>query len=224
MGADATEVLLGLLTTAESATMRRGYYNALTQMKEGASLLIHMLSHDEWYVVRNAADLCGELKLEESVPHLAKRITHSDERVRKSVAGALAKIGTAATIEPLRNALKDASPMVRLHAASHIDGKKGRGLAMTLAVGVEQDSSPEVQREMLLALGRIGSQEAIQALTKAAEPGGKIFKRKPTALRLAAVEGLQLAGPPAANALKHLLADDDAEVREAAQKAFDAKA
>jgi HEAT repeat protein len=221
MGADATEVLLGLLASASSIGERRAYYAALRQMTAGTDLLVNMLTHDEWFVVRNVADLCGELRIEAAVPRLGKHLSHEDERVRRSVAGALSKIGTPATIELLRQAMRDPSPTVRLQAVQGIDGRRGRGLAMTLAVLLEEESHPDITREMLLALGRIGTAEAVQALARAAAPGRRLFNRKPLALRLAAIEGLRLASTPAAAALlQPLLTDDDAEVRQAAQKAL----
>jgi hypothetical protein len=220
MGADGTEVLLTLLVNAENVSERRSYFSALKAMTEGGELLVHMLSHDQWFVVRNVADLCGELKLESAVPALARQMGHSDERVRRSVAGALARIGGASAVEPLRRALRDSAPPVRLEAAQHLDGRKSKNLAATLMVAAEEETRPEVQREMYLALGRIGSVEAIKALSRAAEPGGRLFRRKPTALRLAAVAGLHAAGPSGSAALKDLLRDDDREVREAVEKAL----
>ena len=216
MGADGTEVLLGLLVNAENVNERRGYFAALKEMTEGGELLVHMLSHDQWFVVRNVAELCGELKLDSAVPALGRQMGHSDERVRRSVAGALARIGGVGAIEPLRRALRDSTPSVRLEAAQQLDGRKSKNLAATLMVAAEEESRPEVQREMYLALGRIGSLEAIKALCRAAEPGGRLFRRKATALRLAAVAGLHAAGPSGSSALKDLLNDDDKEVREMA--------
>jgi HEAT repeat protein len=92
---------------------------------------------------------------------------------------------------------------------------------MSLAVAAEEESRADVQREMYLALGRIGSAEAIQALVKAAEPGKRSFlRRKSVALRLSAVQGLHAAGPTAANALKDLLNDQEPEIREAVERAL----
>lgn len=221
MGVDGAEVLLGLLADAEVLEERRAYYAALRQMSEGAAVLIAMLSRDEWYVVRNVADLCGDLGLEEAVPHLAKQLAHSDERVRRAVAGALAKIGTPATVEPLRQALRDPAPAVRLQAVRGIDGWRSRGLAMSLSVLLDEEDHPEIVREMLLALGRIGTPEAVQSLARAAAPGGRLFNRKPTAERVHAVEALgTVAHPSAVSALQGLLQDGDAEVRGAAQRAL----
>ncbi|MEO8226576.1 MAG: HEAT repeat domain-containing protein [Gemmatimonadota bacterium] len=221
MGADATEVLLGLLASAATIEERRAYYGALRQMTAGTELLINMLTHDDWFVVRNVADLCGELRIEAAVPRLTHHLGHEDERVRRAVAGALSRIGTASTVEPLRQALRDPAPAVRLQALHGIEGRKSRHLAMTLAVLLEEETHPDIVREMLLALGRIGSTEAVQALVRAAAPGGRLFNRKPVSLRLAAIEGLQLANDPgAAASLQSLLSDSEGEVRTAAQKAL----
>lgn len=220
MGADSTEVLLNALVNSENAAERRAYFNALREMTEGGDLLIHMLSHDQWFVVRNVADLCGELRLEKAVLALARQVGHDDERVRRAVAGALARIGGAGALEPLRRALRDPAPGVRLQAARDLDGRKSRGLAMTLAVAAEAEGKPDVQKELYLALGRIASADAIQALSKAAEPGGRLFRRKPLAVRLAAVAGLHAAGPSAANALKELLTDGEHEIREAVERSL----
>jgi hypothetical protein len=220
MGADGTEVLVYAMVNAEDMGERRAYFNALKEMTEGSELLVHMLSHDQWFVVRNVADLCGELKLESAVPALAKQVGHSDERVRRAVTGALGRIGGSAAVEPLRRALRDPSPGVRMEASKQLDGRRNKNLAMSLAVAADEESKVDVQKEMYLALGRIGSIEAIQALRKAAEPGGRLFKRKPLAIRLAAVAGLHAAGPSAANALKDMLKDDEREVREAVERAL----
>ena len=221
LGAEGTEVLLGLMSSASTMAARRAYYEALRQMTEGTQLLVNMLTHDEWYVVRNVADLCGDLKLEEAVTNLARQLHHPDERVRRSAAGALAKIGSSATVEPLRQALRDAAPSVRLQVVRSIEGWRGRGLAMTLAVLIDEVTQPELLREMLLALGRIGTPETVQTLVRASTPGRRLFNRKPLATRVAAVEALRLAGGAGAlAALQSLLADDDLEVRSAAQKAL----
>ncbi len=105
-GEDGVEVLLDLLVAAPTIEERRGIFMALTGMKEGTDQLVHMLGHHQWFVVRNVAELAGELALDEAVPALAQQLDHNDERVRKAVASALAKIGSSAAAEPLRRALR----------------------------------------------------------------------------------------------------------------------
>jgi len=95
-GEDGVEVLLDLLVAAPTIEERRGIFMALTGMKEGTDQLVHMLGHHQWFVVRNVAELAGELALDDAVPALAQQLDHDDERVRKAVALALAKIGSSA--------------------------------------------------------------------------------------------------------------------------------
>jgi HEAT repeat protein len=220
-GPDGVEVLLDLLTTSNTVTERRGVFNALIQMKEGQDQLIHMLGHPQWFVVRNVADLVGELGLEAAVPALTKQLDHTDERVRRQVALALAKIGTRSAAEPLRRVLRDKSADVRRQAALGVGGRKASALAMPLVVALEEEKDPEVVRELIFALGRIGSPDAVQALSKIAQPSGKFFGRKPTALRITAVEALRVAGTPAAiGTLQNLSNDSDKQVRAATQQAL----
>src|SRR5258705_13745962 len=68
---------------------------------------------------------------------------------------------------------------------------------MALVVAMEEETDETVERELILALGRIGSTAAVQALIKFAQPGGRLFGRKPAALRATAVEALRLAATPA---------------------------
>jgi len=219
-GAAAVEVLMDMLVAAPTMPERRAAFDALRHMTEGTDQLVHALDHREWYVVRNVAELIGELGIEDAVPALARRLDHEDERVRKAVAMALAKIGTRAAVEPLRRALRDPSSEVRLQIALGIGGQKAAALAMPLVVAMEDEKDETVLRELILALGRIGSPDAVQALIKWSQPAGRIFGRKPAALRLAAVEGLRLAGTPAAHGTLDGLADDgDREVRSAARAA-----
>lgn len=220
-GEDGVEVLLDLLVAAPTVEERRGIFVALTGMKEGTDQLVHMLGHHQWFVVRNVAELAGELGLEEAVPALGQQLDHEDERVRKAVALALAKIGSSAAAEPLRRALRDRSPEVRIQAAIGVGGRKAAPLAMPLVVAMEEEKDDAVERELILALGRIGSAAAVQALIKFAQPGGRLFGRRPAALRTTAVEALRLAATPAAvGTLEGLIDDGDKHVRAAAQGAL----
>jgi HEAT repeat protein len=220
-GEDGVEVLLDLLVAAPTIEERRGIFMALTGMKEGTDQLVHMLGHHQWFVVRNVAELAGELALDEAVPALAQQLEHEDERVRKAVASALAKIGSSSAAEPLRRALRDKSPEVRMQAALGVGGRKSSALAMPLVVAMEEEQDEGVERELILALGRIGSASAVQALIQFAQPGGRLFGRKPAALRATAVEALRLAATPAAiGTLEGLTDDGDRQVRAAAQSAL----
>jgi len=102
-----------------------------------------------------------------------------------------------------------------------VNGRPENALAMPLVVTMEEEEDESVLRELILALGRIGSSAAVQALIKFAQPGGRLFGRKPAALRATAVEALRIAATPVAIGMLEGLTDDgDKEVRAAAQSAL----
>ena len=91
----------------------------------------------------------------------------------------------------------------------------------TISLSLEEEEDENVERELILALGRIGSPAAVQALIKFAQPGGRLFGRRPAGLRTIAIEALRLAATPAAvGTLEGLTDDGDRQVRAAAQSAL----
>jgi HEAT repeat protein len=219
-GLDAVEVLIERLIAAPAISERRAMYETLRQMPAGREQLIPLLRNRKWFVVRNVAELIGDLGLEDAVPELGACLEHDDERVRKAAALALARIGTVNAAEPLRRALRDKSPEVRMQVAVGIGGRRGAGLVMPLVAAMQAEEDEATRRELILALGRIGTPDAVQTLIKVAQPSGRLFERKPAALRLAAVEALRLSGTaPALGTLEGLSDDGDKLVRAAAQAA-----
>jgi HEAT repeat protein len=167
------------------------------------------------------AEAMGFQRVVEAIPGLVRCLSHADARVRRAAATALARIGTPETVEPLRTVLKEGDPELRALIASSIGGHGSRALAMPLVALAEHEEQLEVLKEYYRALGRIGSPEAVQALALAAESGGRFLGRRPTAQRVAAVEGLRIVGGRGAKpALQALAADGDRAVRELAAVAL----
>jgi HEAT repeat protein len=220
-GDEGAEALIEQLTAAQSLSERRIFFDALVRLKAGSATLVHMLGDPRWYVARNAADLLGELNATEADVALTDLLKHDDDRVRRAAAHALGKLGTAHAVVALRKALKDQSPHVRALAATGLSARKGARSAGTLVRALETEPDLEVQIAILNALGKVANAEAVQRLIKAAEPAGALFKRKATAYRLAAVQGLGEARTPVAMAaLRELATDKDREVREAVARAL----
>jgi hypothetical protein len=221
-GADAAVVLLARLEAADELRERRALVTALRGIPEGLGQVVDMLEHSQWFVVRNVAEAMGVQRVEEAVPNLITCLSHNDPRVRRAAAIALAKIGTPATVEPLRRVLKEGDRELRALIAASIGGHTSRALAMPLVAFAEQEPELDVLREYYRALGRIGTPEAIQALAMAAEPGGRLLGRRPSANRIAAVEGLRISGGRAAvTALQGLARDGDKAVREQVVRALE---
>jgi HEAT repeat protein len=220
-GEEGAEALIEQLTAAQSLSERRIYFDALVTLKAGTSTLTHMLGDARWYVARNAADLLGELNCLEAESPLADLLRHDDDRVRRAATNALAKLGTPQSRLALKKALKDTSPQVRATAAAGLVGKNGKETAATLLRALDSEPDLEVQIAILGALGRMADPESVDRLIKAAEPEGRLFRRKPTAFRIAAVAALGDARtPPALTALQELTNDRDKDVRDAAARAL----
>jgi HEAT repeat protein len=221
-GKQGTKILLDRLIEAPSQAERLAYLKAIRQMDEGADVVASLLNHHEWFVVRNAADLVGEMGIAEAVPALARAAQHTEPRVRRAIGLALAKIGTADTALPLRKLVTDADPQVRLAVVKEVGGRALSGLAMPLVSAASSELDPGVLAEYYRALGRIGTPDAVAALVKAAQEGGGLLSRKPVGPRLAAIEALGLAGGGTAVAvLRELAQNRSADVRAAAAAALE---
>src|SRR5207302_8751765 len=117
------------------------------------------------------------------------------------------RAGTGAAVAARRRAPRAPSGGVRRQVALGVGGQKSAALAMPRVVAMDEEKDETVLRELILALGRIGSPDAVQALIKCSQPAGRIFGRKSASLRLAAVEGLRLAETPAVSSSADVHAD-----------------
>jgi hypothetical protein len=90
---DGVEALVEALISAPSITDRRVYYDSLLRLRTGVRTLVHMLGDPRWFVVRNAIELLGEMRVAEADVELEKMLEHRDDRGRTAAASALAKLG-----------------------------------------------------------------------------------------------------------------------------------
>jgi HEAT repeat protein len=215
-GEDGADAVIEQLTSAPSIGDRRVFFDALVRLNAGVSALIHMLGDARWYVARNAADLLGEMQAPEAEVPLTEALHHDDDRVRRAASSALTKLGTPRALQALHVALRDNSPQVREQAVAGLATRKGQKTASTLVKALDEETDLEVQQTILAALGRLATPDAVQKLIKAAEPEGRLFRKKSVAYRVAAVHALGEARTPAAiAALTALVKDKEKEVQEA---------
>src|SRR5687767_875869 len=215
-GDDGAEALIEQLNAAQSLAERRVYFDSLRKLNAGIQVLTHMLGDSRWYVVRNAADLLGEMSANDAEPKLSELLQHEDDRVRKAAVSALSKMTGAGAVKGLAASLADGAAGVRVRAAAALGAAKTPAAANALIKHLEREEVAEVQHACLSSLGKIATGDAIRFLTKAAQPASGLFKKKATAYRVAAVRALGEARTPAAmGALQNLLHDKEKDVREA---------
>ena len=216
---EGAEALIEQISQAQTTEDRRALIEVLVELPAAVPALTRMLGDSRWFVVRNAADLLGEISAKNAEGALIDVLRHTDDRVRRSATNALLKLGTPNALKTIYEAVNDASPEVRMQAAAAISTKRDGRTSMTLIRAIEDEGDADVQIAMITALGRVGTTDAIQKLVKLAEPDSRLFRKKPTNIRVAAVQALGEAGTPAAlAALKDLTADKEREVRDTATR------
>ena len=218
-GEAGADVLIDNLIGSDAGGERRVYLEALRQCPAAVNSLLHLLSDDRWYVVRNAASLLGELGHAEADKRLVELMSHRETRVRQAAAVALGKLGTSRSLLALLQGLNDSSPDVRVQAVWAIAAARNPRAIPWLIEALDHDQDADVQAALITTLGAVPTEDGVARLVRAAEAGGMLV-RKPTALRLRAIEALAEARTPSARqALQQLMQDRDREIRAAVEQA-----
>lgn len=214
---DGVEALVEALISAPSITDRRIYYDSLLRLRTGVRTLVHMLGDPRWFVVRNAIELLGEMRVAEADVELEKMLDHRDDRVRVAAASALAKLGPGVAAKGLRGALRDAPEEVRERAAEAMALQR-TGSVDSIVRALDKEDDNRVQMAMVTALGQLGTPHAVEKLMDIARTDkGLLNKRRPTPMRVAAVHALgEVKTSSALAALQTLLRDKEKAVRGAA--------
>jgi HEAT repeat protein len=220
-GEEGAEALIQQITQAQTAEDRKTLFEVLGELPDAVPALVRMLGDSRWFVVRNAADLLGEMAATQAEEALVALLRHTDDRVRRSATNALLRLGTPNAFKGIYDAVSDSSPEVRMQAAVAMATKKDGRTSQALIRAIEDEADADVQLAMIAALGKVGTPEAVQKLVKMAEPEGRLFRKKATNIRVAAVQALGDARTAAAvAALKELSGDKENDVRETAKRAL----
>lgn len=218
-GEEGADAVIEHLAAAESSSDRRVYFNSLVRLQAGTPALMHMLGDPRWYVVRNAAELLGELDARGADEALERTLAHADERVRRAAATALGRLATARACHALRDALHDADPGVRSHVALALAGSGWPYAVATLRRALADEQDTDVRLALVTALGRAATDDAVDALAELAEAPRGLFRRRTTPIRTAAVRALADADTPRArDVLARLVKDRDPGVRGVAER------
>lgn len=223
-GEDGADALIDQLVHAEERAERRVYFDALLELRAGVPTLLHMLGDARWFVARNAAALLGELGSPEAEQPLSELLHHDDERVRHAATIALMRLGTSRSMPAIEQALHDSAPQIRIQAAAILVERRAEAKVEPLLRALDSEKDDEVKAAFYLALARFATPDAVERLIAAAQPERGLFRKKPVAQRIAAIQALALAGTPSAlDALVALQADREREVQQAAVVALEEK-
>ena len=139
--------------------------------------------------------------------------TDSFGPAREAAAQGLGYLGSAEAAAPLAKALRDPDAHVRRRAAAAFETVPGESAVKELAHVAVSDTSSDVRRYAVKALGHVGTPEAVAALARATTDS------EPRVRQAAADELGRLAAPEGLDALAAMLEDPDDDVRWAAARA-----
>jgi HEAT repeat protein len=220
-GAEGAAAVIEQIASADEPSERRCYVDVLRQLRAGIPALIGVLADPRWFVVRNAAELLGEMRATSAEEALTVLLQHDDDRVRRAASGALMRLGTPRSLQTIRTTLRGGVPELRIAAALALATREDVRPATPLIQALETEADADVRAAILRALGRVGSPDAVRRLLEACAPQRRFFRRTLTTLRVAAVQGLGEARSAAAlQGLNGLLADRETAVRDAATSAM----
>ncbi|MEI6739968.1 MAG: HEAT repeat domain-containing protein [Gemmatimonadaceae bacterium] len=209
---------------SEDPDTRRAYVDALVATRVVPDELAAALQDPRPEAMRTAIGLIAELGGPGAELPLLGLVKHDDPSVRLAVVGGLVRMQTGASLAAVQLLVNDAALECRrlaaLAAASAAAAGSGvaRPSAVPFLAALDLETDADVRLELVLALGRIASSDAIQRLMRLALAApGSTDSRDPV-LRITALDGLIRArGGQARSVIKTLEADADLAVVAAAK-------
>jgi HEAT repeat protein len=184
IGESVLTTLIVRLSTEKDLRSRKRLMLAIIRFKDKAlPRLLPFLDDNRWYVVRNVVSILGEMQLPESVPHLGKILDYPDVRVQKEIIKTLSKIKTKESVEILLMLLfKKSSPEIRSYAAYAL-GVVRETFAIPYFIKILKGKNLYFEdlnflKEVILALGRIGSYECFTPLVKLFKKRSLFFSKR----------------------------------------------
>jgi HEAT repeat protein len=215
----AVPVLDAFLAT--SADLREPYRAAIRVAADRAAEPLQSRLEDRREdVVTAVAEFLGLTGSPAAAPLLLPLTRHRSASVRERALLALAEIGGREVSRPAVPVLKDENAAVRAAAARTVGVGGDQSASPLLVRRLEIEEDEGVLAELLNAIGKLGAKEALEVLTKWAEPGGRLTQRTPF-VRAAAVDAIARLPARDARALLELYRQDkDPAVRRAAEAAL----
>ncbi len=210
-GDEGAAVLFSALVAAARLGKRRAMFDAIVELGAGIPMLITHLSNPQWFVVRNATALLGDMRAASAEAPLTQLLSHADERVRAAAVTALAELGTATSARSLDCALRDKSPTVRrraLHGMRAVPDTPISAAALSDAIQLER--SPSMQLEFLAAMVAQESPEVAQRLARFCSPSTSAAYTPE--FRVVAIDALTRLKPGVATRFLRVLSADRNEI------------
>ncbi|MCM2265668.1 MAG: HEAT repeat domain-containing protein [Desulfuromonadales bacterium] len=163
--------LMHLLAEETAAPNRKVLADVLIRTGPAAvPVLQEHLFDDRWYVVRNAVSILGEIRNQDSLPHLTPLLEHKDIRVRRETIRALTKIGGQRAVNILLQAAESDDQELSRQALLSLGAIRAASAIPTLLKLIEQPDlnrrAVDIKKDAIRALGEIRSSDAVSPLLK----------------------------------------------------------
>lgn len=226
IGEESIAPALGLLTESEDSLTRRNIIKLIVSFGELARPKVEILLFDErWYVVRNMANILGEIKSEKSLNSLSRVMNHDDIRVQREVIKALTKIGGKNVAIFFLRMLEDASMQLTFILINSL-GALGDPMAVEplLNIATKRDllyRNFEIRREAINSLARLGNQNSVDSLGKILLKGEFFGGIRNEELRITAAKALgRLGGEKAIGYLSKAIKKRNKSIKKASMTAL----
>ena len=215
-GNDGAEALVDEFVSSATPEARATCIEALRGIRRTHDVLLALARDTRDLVVRQAAAILGEMRDARAESILIELLQHPDARTRRASVSSLALFESTSALDAIGFSLGDESPIVRLRAVAALQGRRDPRVLALLSPLLEKEPDREVLYSAIVAVGAVGSPDAVQLLIRLAEGEGLHPLRKLAATRLQACIALvAIRSPTSMAAVQVLRSDRDSEVREA---------
>ncbi|GAB4332423.1 MAG: hypothetical protein Kow0099_04190 [Candidatus Abyssubacteria bacterium] len=196
VGESAIVTLARALESEESRRVRLLICRALADLGEKSiATVVAKLDHPQWYVVRNAVSVLGQIARPTCVPHLRKALSHRDIRVRKEALKGLASIRTDEAIELVCECVNAEDPEMRRAAVAWISAMQSEKAVPALVTLLDEKAilkqDDDIIRLAIDALGTVESEAAVELLAKLSHTRSLIHSKKAAFIRESAQRALR---------------------------------
>jgi HEAT repeat protein len=212
LGSDVVTAVISRFVAVDNEFSRNALAAAILRIGLPAvPALNDMLKDSRWQVVRSVIGILGDMKSTDSVTGLTRTAFHVDTRLRLESVSSLAKIGGKEATSVLVDLLQDDNPAIRLQAVAWIGHTRNkRGLHPLIQLLNKRDVLGKMlnfKKEILLAIGRIGDQQALEPLFKMVKKRHWIVPSRHEELKFLAIATIgRIGGESAKGFLKKLAA------------------
>ena len=190
---------------SETVAMRRARGLAIEFGARAVSRLAPLVSGEQWYTRRNAAQVLGMIGAAEAVPLLQPLLRGTDARVLQGAVEALAAIDDPAAARAIHTVLRSATGEHRLAVVAALAKEKDLRVVPLLA-RILTESNPlgtdhEIVLETLDAVAQVGGDQALGAVGTVMRCRSWFARKRMRAVKQASIVTLRRIGTPAAGRL-----------------------